>query len=303
LKTILIHSGFGVSDMPSTRRRVFVAIAAVVLTAPSVRGQARTGLLVVAHGANAAWNARVRATVAQVKWDGPVAVAFLMGEEADSASWDAGIREIVNRGADQIVAVPLMVSSHGAHYRQIRYLAGEIPEWPADLAHQHGARTDPVVPVRVTGALDGAPELGLVLRDRWRDLSPADRGRPLLLVAHGPSTDAEAALWIRDLERAAEEFGGDPGVRIGLLRDDASPPVRAAAIALLHETVTRMAGRGKDSVAVLPVLISSGRIDRSTIPKDLTGLPVSYTAVALTPHPALARWIERVALAKAEAPQ
>ena len=110
-------------------------------------------------------------------------------------------------------------------------------------------------------------------------------------------------MFDRDLERAAKELGGDLEVRIGLLRDDASPPVRAAAIALLHETVTRLAGTGRDSVAVLPVLISSGRIDGTTIPKDLSGLPVRYTAVSLAPHPALARWIERVALAKAELPQ
>ena len=141
------------------------------------------------------------------------------------------------------------------------------------------------------------------LRDRWRDLSTVDRGRPLLLVAHGPSTDTEAALWISDLERAAKEIGGDLKVQIGLLRDDAAPPVRAAAIGLLHETVTRMAGTGRDSVAVLPVLISSGRIDGATSPKDLSGLPVSYIAVSLAPHPALARWIERVALAKAESPR
>lgn len=288
-------------SFPSSR--FGLTLCAVLLSAHAASAQGRTGLLVVAHGANPAWNARVRATVAQVKWDGPVAVAFLMGAEAKSSSWDAGVREIANLGADQIVAVPLMVSSHGAHYHQIRYLAGEIPELPAELGHDHGARTDPVVPVRVTGALDGAPELGLVLRDRWRDLSPVDRGRPLLLVAHGPSTDAEAALWIGDLDRAAREIGADREVRIGLLRDDASPPVRAAAIALLHETVTRMTGTGNDSVAVLPVLISSGRIDGATIPKDLAGLPVSYTAVSLAPHPALARWIERVALAKAESPR
>lgn len=283
--------------------RFGLSLCAVLLSAPAARAQEKTGLLLVAHGANATWNARVRATVAQVKWDGPVAVAFLMGAEADSAGWDAGIGELVRRGAGRIVAVALMVSSHGAHYRQIRYLAGELSEWPADLGHAHGPRSDPAVTVRVTSALDGAPELGLVLRDRWRDLSPADRRRPLLLVAHGPSTDAEAALWIRDLERAAEELGADTEVRIGLLRDDAAPPVRATAIALLHETVTRMAGTANDSVAVLPVLISSGRIDGATIPKDLSGLPVRYTAVSLAPHPALARWIERVALAKAESPQ
>jgi len=291
--------------MSITFGRIGLALASALLSSvQSANGQqGSTGLLVVAHGANSAWNLRVRETVAQVQWRGPVTVAFLMGEETESSGWDAGVRELARRGAEAIVAVPLMVSSHGAHYRQIRYLAGELPDWPADLSHQHGARIEPPVPVRVTIALDGAPELGLVIRDRWQALSPLDRRRPLLLVAHGPSTDAEAALWVRDLELAARELGSDVRVRIGLLRDDAPAPVRAAAIALIHETVGGLATAPGDSVAVIPVLVSSGSIDRVTIPKDLLGLPIRYTAISLAPHDALARWIERVALAKAETPR
>lgn len=278
-------------------------VSAALIPVPSANAQGTTGLLVVAHGANPAWNLRVRETVARVDWRGPVTVAFLMGEEAETSGWDAGVRELAGRGAQQIVAVPLMVSSHGAHYRQIRYLAGEIPDWPADLSHQHGPRIEPPLPIRVTTALDGAPELGRVLQDRWRALAPVDRRRSLVLVAHGPSTDDEAALWIRDLELAARELGSDVQVRIGLLRDDAPPPVRAAAIALIRETVNGLATAAGDSVAVLPILISSGSIDRVTIPKDLFALPIRYTATSLAPHDALARWIERVALAKAEMPR
>lgn len=278
-------------------------VSATLIPVRPANAQGTTGLLVVAHGANPAWNLRVRETVARVDWPGPVTVAFLMGEEAETSGWDAGVRELARRGAQEIVTVPLMVSSHGAHYRQIRYLAGEIPDWPADLSHRHGPRIEPPVPMRVTTALDGAPELGQVLRDRWRALGAVDRRRPLVLVAHGPSTDGEAALWIRDLEQAARELGSDVQVRIGLLRDDAPPPVRAAAIALIRETVNGLATAAGDSVAVLPVLISSGSIDRVTIPKDLFVLPIRYTATSLAPHDALARWIERVALAKAESPR
>jgi len=289
--------------MSISLRPISLALCTSLLAASVAEAQERTGLLVVAHGANPAWNQRVRETVAQVRWPGPVVVSFLMGAEADSSGWDAGVLELSRRGVAEIVAVPLMVSSYGAHYDQIRYLAGEIADWPAELSHQHGKRLEPPVPVRVTSALDGAPELGWVLRDRWNTLSPADRSRSLLLVAHGPSTDTEAALWVRDLERAAGELGGALRVRIGLLRDDAPAPVRAAAITLIHETVRGMAPSAGDTVAVLPVLISSGRIDGTTIPKDLVGLPVSYTAVSLAPHPALARWIERMALAKVESPR
>ena len=266
-----------------------------LVTTPAGAGDT-TGLLVVAHGANPAWNQKVRETVAQVRWPGPVEVAFLMGAEADSSGWQAGLDRLVARGVTEIVAVPLMVSSHGGHYRQIRYYAGELSEWPADLGgHDHGARVMPPVPVRVTAALDGAVELGRILRDRWRALSGTDRARPLFLVAHGPSTDAEAALWVRDLSRAAREIGPDVKVEIGLLRDDAAPAVRAAAIERMHAQVRALAPAAGDSVTAISVLVSSGRINTVTIPKDLAGLPVRYTAIALAPHAELARWIERVA--------
>lgn len=298
MKVILIQ-------WPSMRKAMKATHLAIglgmLVPAPAVRAQT-TGILVVAHGANPGWNQKVREIVAQVRWSGPVEVAFLMGAEADSSGWNAGIGRLVRRGAADIIAVPLMVSSHGGHYRQIRYYAGEVDVWPADLGHDHGPRVRPPVPVRVTPALDGAAELGRVLRDRWSTLTMTDRSRPLLLVAHGPSTDEEAELWVRDLARAAREIGADVPVEIGLLRDDAAPPVRVAAIERIHAQVRAMAPAPGDSVAVLSVLVSSGRINAVTIPKDLAGLPVSYTSAALAPHAELARWIERMAELKREPP-
>jgi sirohydrochlorin cobaltochelatase len=265
---------------------------------------AQTGLLVVAHGASAEWNERVVQVVGQVKWDGPVASAFLMGPEADTAGWSQGVANLVRAGARNIVVVPLMVSSHGAHYRQIRFYAGELPSWiEGGGMHSHAAPAPAPVPMRVTPALDGAPEMGVALLERWRALPARHRAGPLVLVAHGPSTDAESALWVRDLESASAGIRAETAlpVRIGLLRDDAAAPVRAAAIAAIHRDVLELASRSGDSVTVMPVLISSGQIDAVTIPSDLRGLPVRYTRSALSPLPAMARWIERVALAKLDA--
>jgi sirohydrochlorin ferrochelatase len=154
-------------------------------------------------------------------------------------------------------------------------------------------------PAAVTPALDAAPELGAVLASQWIALDERDRRRPLVLLAHGPTDGAEAARWVANVSIAAgaalRDAGLESPVRVGLLRDDAPPPLRAAAISELRDTVQALAARGRDSVLVLPVLISSGAINRVTIPRDLQGLPVRVVPVGLAPHPALARWIERVA--------
>jgi hypothetical protein len=54
----------------------FTAIAMV-----SASARAQSGILLVAHGASPEWNAQVRETLSQVRWNGPTAVAFLMGNE------------------------------------------------------------------------------------------------------------------------------------------------------------------------------------------------------------------------------
>jgi sirohydrochlorin ferrochelatase len=274
-------------------------LAALLAIALATNAAAQTGMLVVAHGAGPEWNGPVRETMASVSWPhGPVEVAFLMGAEATTSGWDSAAARLARAGVRDIVVVPLMVSSYGEHVTQIRYLAGEIHELPASLAaHNHHGHGVLSAPARVTPALDDAPELGEALATRWVALSDADRRRPVLLVAHGPSADSLAAHWITNLTTvsAALTRAGATTVRIGLLRDDAAAPVRAAAVAAMRDSVLALAARSGDSVVALPVMISSGAITAVSIPRDLLDLPVRYSALPLAPLPSLARWIERVA--------
>jgi sirohydrochlorin ferrochelatase len=262
----------------------------------------RTGLLVVAHGADSGWNARVRQVVEAVRWDGPVELAFLMGAEAESASWNGAVTRLDAAGIDSLVVVPLMVSSHGAHTRQIRYYAGELPALPSALAgHDHGPTLRPRAATRVTAALDASPELGEILLARWSERPTSDQARSVVLVAHGPTSDQDAARWEAAILSANAPLAAalqHRVLRVGLLRDDAPPPERALAVAAIRDTIAAIAARDADSVLVMTVLVSSGGINRVTVPRDLAGTPMRYAGVVLAPHPALARWIERIAGAK-----
>jgi sirohydrochlorin ferrochelatase len=292
------------------------ALLALSITLGNTTAQAQTGLVVVAHGATPEWNAKVRETVAQVRWPhGAVAVAFLMGPEAATAGWDAAIDTLRARGAAALVVVPLMVSTHGFHYDQTEYYAGlrdtlimppaRPPRPGADTAARAGGGHDhhvhhrpPGLPAVVTPAIDAAPELSAILMAQWAALAAECRRRPVMLVAHGPNNDAQANRWVTNLSIAAQGLaaaGFTGPVRVGLLRDDAPPSVRAAAVGAIRDTIQALARRAADSVVVLPVLISSGGINRVTIPRDLKDLPIRYHPVALASHLELARWIERVA--------
>jgi sirohydrochlorin ferrochelatase len=261
--------------------------------------QAQTGLLVVAHGADSGWNARVRETVAQVHWNGPVATAFLMGSDAATQGWNTGVDSLIAKGARRLVVVPLMVSTYGGHVRQIEFYAGVRDSLPAALmGHEHGTHEEVPVPVTVTGALDAAPELRAALEARWHELNEADRKRPILLVAHGPNDSIDAAHWLANLGAAGQALAASAraDARVMLLRDDAPADVRAAAVAAMRDTVMVLSRRAADSVVVMPVMISSGTITKVKIPHDLTGLPIRYHPRPLAPLPMLARWIERQGL-------
>jgi sirohydrochlorin cobaltochelatase len=273
-------------------------LASLSLAIPAAAGQ--TGLLVVAHGATAEWNRQVRETVAQVRWQqGPVSTAFLMGPEAATAGWNQAMAELVAGGAKSVVVVPLLVSSYGSHYRQIQFYAGLLDEIPPELAeHDHAAPGPPPLPMRVTAALDTAPELHEAVGVRWSELGGSLQTAPLILLGHGPNSDADAARWIHAMEQALAMVGGRGhrgDRRPALMRDDAPPPVRAEAIRQLRDSVNALAARSGDSVTVMTVLIARGQMTSVRIPRDLDGLPIRYAPAGLTPLPVIARWIERVA--------
>jgi sirohydrochlorin ferrochelatase len=275
------------------------AVVAVLGLLPAALS-AQTGLLVVSHGANEEWNGQVRETISQVKWDGPVGAAFLMGPEAKTAGWNQAVSELVASGAKSIVVVPLMVSSYGSHYRQIQFYAGAIDSLPAELAKHdhHGEHGPPPVPMTVTPALDASPEMLAALVERWKGLDDARRNAPLVLLGHGPQAPDDATRWIDAFQSGLDQIrsaGHQADGRSALLRDDAAPEVRAASIREMRDTVTALAARAGDSVTVMTVLVSQGGMQRVTIPRDLEGLPVRLAPVSLTPLSAIARWIERVA--------
>lgn len=280
------------------------AVACTALAANLPAQAKETGLLVVAHGADSVWNNRVKETVKQMKWThGPVRVAFLMGSEAETASWDSAATQLQRAGVSNMVIVPFMVSSWGGHVRQIQFYAGKIPSMPAELGDMGGMGHDMhtmvklTVPSIVTPALDDAPELGEALIGRWNELSAADKKRPVMLIAHGPNNPEDVIHWESNILKTAKglrDAVAPQPVKVSLLRDDAPAAVRAASIAAMRDTIVALGKTAKDSVTVLPVLISTGSVNTVKIPADIAGLPVRYAPVGLAPHPALAKWLVRI---------
>jgi len=269
---------------------------------------AQTGTIVIAHGGDSTWNAGVIEAARAARTGGPVEVAFLMGRGAATSRFQDVVARLERAGAQRIVVVPMLVSSHSGHYEQIRYLVSLTDSLDETMHHHlHHAgieRPTTKLPLHLTPALDNAEQLARILTERARVLvqstGDAPGNRALLIVGHGPNSAEDYAAWMANLRPVADsvkQWTGFRDVRVELVRDDAPAAVRAEGVLRTRELIEMqrlMTGR---DVIVVPVLISKGEVSRDKLPRDIAGTPSVYSGLPLLPHTEMARWIEARAAA------
>jgi sirohydrochlorin ferrochelatase len=252
----------------------------------------RVGVLVVAHGGNNRWNGLVRKAVTHARLEVPVQVVFGMGmHEEEGRAFQDAVNRLQRKGVERLAVVPLLVSSHSEVFRQYEYLfrLRAEGEWNDIKPLQVQ------VPVVMGPALDEDPVVADILVERALALSRAPAEETVILVAHGPVSDADAARWLEVMGRVGEEVkqrGAFAAVLSALLRDDAPAAIKEEASRQLRETVRSVSRQSR--VLVVPLLVASGGIEHK-IPKLLSGLPYAYDGEALLPHPKLSQWIARQA--------
>lgn len=123
-------------------RYLALSLLAVVLAAARPAA-ADPGILLLAHGGTEEWNQRVLELAKTVDASQPTEVAFGM---ASRATIQEAVDKLVARGATEIVAVPLFVSSWSSVITSTEYLLGLRDEAPPELAifarMDHGAGHD-----------------------------------------------------------------------------------------------------------------------------------------------------------------
>lgn len=290
-----------------TAARVILALSLLVpLSAASQSKEARqatradkVGTVVIAHGGDSLWNKLVFDAAREARTGGPVEVSFLMGPAAKTARFQDVVKRLEASAVTRIVVVPMLVSSHSGHYQQIRYLAGDSVTLDATMTHHlHMSgieRPTSRVPIRLTRAMDDAPEIARVLADRALAMTTEPDKRALLIVGHGPNSAEDYAVWMRHLRVVADSVKARTrfrDVRVELVRDDAPKAVRAEAVLRVRDLIAlQQMATGLD-VIVVPVLVSKGAVSRDKIPADIKGTPSVYAGEPLLPHPAMSRWIE-----------
>jgi sirohydrochlorin ferrochelatase len=302
------------------RSILLAAIAFGCVTSGSAAAQTR-GILLLAHGGSEEWNAHVTRLAKDVDRTVPTEVAFGM---ATKANLQSAVDRLRARGATEIRAVPLFVSSWSSVITSTEYLLGQRAEAPPELAiyakmnhsapgasaghdaASHGAghaAADPMtpvdspIPIRMTPALNDHPLVADILSDRARSISRDAAGEAVVIVAHGPVADAENKRWLSDMATLASrvaQAGRFAAVDYLTLRDDAPKPVRAQATAELRGVVTKHLDAGR-RVLIVPLLVSFGGIEKG-LRERLEGLSYVMPAAGLVPDDRLVTWV--LAMAK-----
>ena len=287
-----------------------VALIVAVVCSPSSRppfvhrlphAVDRVGVLVIAHGGSTQWDQMVHAVVQQARLPVPSELALGMGMHPPEVHrLQEAVTRLEQRGVTRIVVVPLLISSHSEVFRQQAYLFGlrRQAEWP-----EAGMPLNLHVPVVMGEALDDSPVVADILLDRARALSRAPEHETVILVAHGPNTDADNRLWLETMRRVGERIkreGGFRDVAGFTIRDDAPAPVQEQAKRQLRDAIRTAAQESR--VLVVPLLMARGGVE-DKIPKLLEGLPYLYKGDTLLPHPKVAQWIAQQAAQLAREPR
>jgi sirohydrochlorin ferrochelatase len=274
------------------------------------------GVLILAHGGDAAWNREIEILRARVNATVPVETALGM---ADVASLQAAVDRLEKRGVRRIAAVPLFVQSRSEVLDQTRYALG-LAEKPSAVLREayarmgrehathaahggraaggHGhamefstARVKTSLPISMSPALDDHALVVRILGERAKALSKKSSRETVILVAHGPTDDAALPAWetsLANLAAGVKAAGQFAGAEYAMLRDDAPAAVRAAAVAGLRRLVAAGAVNGR--AIVVPVLIARGGIE-GKISRDLEGLDYAWDAGTLMPHDGFDAWV------------
>jgi sirohydrochlorin ferrochelatase len=296
--------------------KVRIGLVLLALAVP-FRGTAfgqQQGVLLLAHGGHADWNAQVTKLASEVDRTKPTEVAFGM---ATRANIQAAVDRLKARGVSEIVAVPLFVSSWSSVITSTEYLLGQRTEAPRELAlfakmshgpsghggsahgtsghdahanHAASAAPDPTspvntsVPVRMTPALNDHPIVAEILTTRAASVSSDPDKESVIIVAHGPTADAENEKWLKDMAVVAgrvKPAGNFASIDYMTLRDDAPKPVRDEGTAQLRAIVSKRIGEGR-RVLIVPLLVSFGGIERG-LRERLEGLNYTMPASGLVP--------------------
>ncbi|MBK92178.1 MAG: hypothetical protein CME27_06975 [Gemmatimonadetes bacterium] len=251
---------------------------------------ARTGVLVMAHGAGPEWNGTVMEAVKPSMEILPTAVAFGM---ANPYTLRSGLDELREQGVTQVAVVRMFLSGE-SFLDQTEYLLGLSEERPQQFVLMGPAASDPRARIPLEHSMDIAtheqgildsPYVGGIAVDRAAALGSDPSREAVLLIAHGMGDDGENDRVLALLHRAADQVTreGYADVEVATLREDWEEK-RISAEAHIRGYVENQAGTNR--VLVIPMRLSGF----GPYADVLAGLEY-HRGEGLLPHTDIGSWV------------
>jgi sirohydrochlorin ferrochelatase len=279
----------------------------------------RSGVLVMAHGGNAAWNRAVEAVVEPLRQTYPIEIAFGM---AKTSTMRDAVGRLEQQGVNRIAVVRMFISGE-SFLGKTQYILG-LPS-PLDgkaneavpahsSARQYSSHTmsntqhsssghtmEPPKPIDSDAVfmlsqegVSASPLVDDILIERARSLSVDPLQECVVILGHGPGDDDENERWLANMHRRAERLrsqGQYRDVWCETLRED-WPDRRAAAEERIREHIYAHERAGQ-RVIVVPFRVAGF----GPYEEVLDGLNYIADGAGFCPHPNMTRWIDQTARA------
>ena len=276
--------------------------AAPVAENPVAGEEFNYGVMVMAHGGSAEWNAHLAAAVEPLQRNYPVEMALGM---ADAGSIEDAIRRLESRGVNHVGVVRVFVSGESWYDRTLQILGvrngapprpdqERLEEIRANMRMPMGfwkVDTDLAFHVSVDGLADAA-EIDEVITSRIRGLSSDPEYEVAVVIAHGPGDDAENQRWLEKIAQRTRGAGEQLGLRemrVFTLRED-WPEKRREAEQEIRAYIEQANTQGLTPIVVPFRLQGFGPYERV-----LEELDYRADGLGLLPHSNVALWVSRQA--------
>lgn len=290
-----------------TRMTRSSVLLVTILAGTAVSANPDNGILVMAHGGDAAWNRDVEATVAPLREKYAVEIAYGM---ARTSTLREAVQRLESRGVERIAVVRMFISGE-SFLAPTQYILGLRPELDGAMGHHmeggdhaapsgtmHMEKPEPIdtraMFLLSKSGVGESPLIDRILADRVKALSTDPAREMVLIIAHGPGDDTENEAWLQHMDaraRAIEALGPFRSVHVETLRED-WPHRRAEA----EQRIQRHVEQATDSgvrVIIVPFRVAGFGPYREV----LDGLEYVADGKGFCPHPLMTEWIEQTALA------
>lgn len=249
----------------------------------------KVGVLALAHGFKKEANQQFTARFARTGEEYPTTYAFGMAMMT-SDHIQSAITALEEAGAETIVVIPTTTADHSTLVQQWDYIFGKTDE----SAYLDVPRVKLSAQWVWTDTPTADPIMASIMLDYARELSTDPANELVIVMGHGPQSQADNEKELKILARHAETLkreGGFTDVKFRNVQDDAPTEVRAANVAAIRGYAQDAIDQGHDVIVVTTSLTNSGVVKRM---KGDVGDLAEFNDKGVMEHPLFGNWIDKV---------